>query len=642
MNVALGPVVGPLGRIAEGGRNWEGFSNDPYLSGSLVHETIRGMQESVIACVKHFIGNEQETNRNPTSDGLNTSVSSNIDDRTMHELYLWPFQEAVHAGAGSVMCSYNRLNNSYACQNSYTQNGLLKTELGFQGFVVSDWGAQHTGIASANAGLDMAMPNSVYWSGNLTLAVNNGSLAQSRLDDMATRIVAAYYKYAPLDNPGHGMPISFGVPHPYTNARVPASKTTIFQNAVEGHVLVKNIGNALPLRSPKLLSLFGYDGHASLLNNPGATSFGKWTLGYESLNVSDADVLTLFLAANDTAPYESAKNGTLISGGGSGSVTPPYVSAPFDAIQAQAYDDGTALLWDFESQDPFVDEASDACLVFINEFATEGFDRPGLADPYSDTLVENVAAQCNNTIVVIHNAGIRIVDAWIGNPNITAVIYAHLPGQDSGRALVEVVYGKQSPSGRLPYTVARKASDYGSLLHPTVPDATSKYHTQANYSEGVYIDYKSFIARNVTPRFEFGYGLTYTTFEYSGLDSTVLTNVSRSYLPPNASIAEGGIPTLWDVVATVDCNVTNTGLVSAAEVAQLYVGIPGGPPKVLRGFNKQGIDPGRTVNMHFDLTRKDLSTWSTISESWVLQSGTYMIYVGKSVLDIQLTGSVTI
>lgn len=128
--MALGPVVGPLGRIATGGRNWEGFSNDPYLGGELVYETISAMQESVIACVKHYIGNEQETNRNPI--GNNASVSSNMDDKTLHEVYLWPFQEAIRAGAGAVMCSYNRLNGSYACQNSKTINGVLKGELAFQ------------------------------------------------------------------------------------------------------------------------------------------------------------------------------------------------------------------------------------------------------------------------------------------------------------------------------------------------------------------------------------------------------------------------------------------------------------------------------------------------------------------------------
>jgi len=192
VNVALGPVVGPLGRMAEGGRNWEGMSNDPYLAGALAYETVYGIQSTgVITSLKHYIGNEQETNRNPVVNANNQSVaslSSNIDDKTMHELYLWPFQDGLRAGTANIMCSYNRLNNSYGCQNSKTLNGILKTELGFQGFVVSDWFAQHGGAASANAGLDMAMPNGgIFWAGNLTKGVENGTIAQSRLDDMATR-----------------------------------------------------------------------------------------------------------------------------------------------------------------------------------------------------------------------------------------------------------------------------------------------------------------------------------------------------------------------------------------------------------------------------------------------------------------------
>ncbi|KAK5239696.1 hypothetical protein LTR40_010036, partial [Exophiala xenobiotica] len=161
-HVALGPVVAPLGRAAYGGRNWEGFSPDPYLTGVAAEQTITGMQQSGIqACLKHFIGYEQESQRNPSLSVDNVTieaVSSNIDDRTIHELYLWPFANGVHAGVSSIMCSYNRINGSYACQNSKTQNGILKGELGFQGYIMSDWGGTHAGVASINAGLDMDMP----------------------------------------------------------------------------------------------------------------------------------------------------------------------------------------------------------------------------------------------------------------------------------------------------------------------------------------------------------------------------------------------------------------------------------------------------------------------------------------------------
>lgn len=655
VNVALGPLVGPVGRVAKGGRNWEGFSADPWLGGALVGDTVRGMQENVIACVKHLIANEQETRRMPPSrldDSHNQSLSANIDDKTMHELYLWAFQDAVKAGAGSMMCSYNRINNSYGCQNSKSMNGLLKGELGFQGFVVTDWGAQYTGIASAQSGLDVVMSSSKYWeNGTLASAVRNGSLASTRLDDMATRIVATWYKYAELENPGHGIPADLTAPHNLVEARDSKSKDTIFQGAVEGHVLVKNTNNALPLNKPKVLSLFGYDAIAQSSNTltPDA---GTWvaglsnTLTYPNGTAVHNDILKyMFLGSAD--PWAKGPgvslNGTMITGGGSGSTTPAYIDAPFDAFQRQAREDNTFLTWDFVSQNPAPNAASDACIVFINEASAEGWDRPHLADPYSDTLVENVASKCNNTMVVIHNAGIRLVDRWINNNNITAVIFAHLPGQDSGGAVVDIMYGKQSPSGRLPYTVAKNESDYGALLDPQMPDRDyNGWYPQSNFTEGVYIDYKAFEKEGIEPRYAFGFGLTYTDFTYADLDIEVSPDADKGYLPPGSEIQEGGLPSLWDVVATVNCTVENTGKIAAKEVAQLYLGIPGGPAKVLRGFDKQLVEPEKSRPFSFELTRRDLSTWDVEKQTWGLQSGDYNVYVGKSVLDIHLTGRLTI
>ncbi|KAK5175113.1 uncharacterized protein LTR77_000250 [Saxophila tyrrhenica] len=676
VNVALGPVVGPLGRTARGGRNWEGFSNDPYLSGSLTYDTIMGMQESVIACVKHFIMNEQETNRNPPltdPTALNVSVNSNIDDKTIHELYLWPFQDAVKAGVGSVMCAYNQINGSYACQNSWTQNGLLKGELGFQGFIVTDWGAQHAGLATAEAGLDMVMPSSAYWeNGNLTLMVRNGSLPQSRLDDMATRILASWHRYAQIEEPGAGMPIDLLAPHPIDDARDPAANDMLLQAAIEGHVLVKNVNNALPLQKPKLLSLFGYDGVVPSINTPGGPGTFNWNFGLVStqyaLGLGDFNDTYLFENFASAAPWDAvvpgiALNGTLYTGGGSGATTPAFIDAPFDAFLRQARTDNTLMHWDFYNQEPMVNEASDACIVFINALASEGWDRPDLADSYSDKLVESVASQCNNTHVVIHNSGIRLVDAWVDNPNITAIIYAHLPGQDSGQALVEVMYGVQSPSGRLPYTVAKKASDYGRTLNPVVPTNDSLWHTQDNFTEGVYIDYRDFIAKNITPRYEFGYGLTYSEFAYSNLQTQSTSSNTTAYSTGNGTAwtsttawtsspanttsnttapthPEGGDPNLWTPIASVSCTVQNTGAVAAAEVAQLYVHIPGGPARVLRGFQKEMLQPGQSCTMDFELTRRDLSEYDAAQRKWVLNKGRYEVFVGKSVLDVQLRGAV--
>jgi beta-glucosidase-like glycosyl hydrolase len=652
-NVALAPGVGGLGRVVKGGRNWETPSNDPYLTGALIRPTVQGMQQSVIACAKHLIANEQETNRNPTE--FNASVSVNMDDKTMHELYLWPFYDAVHAGAGSIMCSYNRVNNSYACQNSKLINGLLKQELGFQGFVVTDWGAHKSGVGSANAGLDVVMPIGPLWNGqegSLVEMVNNGSVAASRLDDMATRVVASWLRFGTLNGTksGVGFPIDPTKPHEYVEARDPASKAVILQSAIEGHVLVKNVNNALPLKKPRFLSVFGYDAVAQNMNTPDPSGFSLWSMGFGggqhffngSLFNNDT-LLTMFVTSVN--PSEGGPsvllNGTLISGGGSGAST-GMVDAPLDALKRQAYDDGTFLFWDTVSYAPNVNPASEACLVFINALASESYDRQNLTDPYSDHLVTSVASKCSNTMVVVHAAGIRLVDPWIENPNITAVIMAHLPGQDSGRALVEILYGKQSPSGRLPYTIARQESDYGSLLDPTLPSDETPYYPQSNFTEGVFIDYKHFERYGIAPRFEFGFGLSYTTFDYSNL--TVDVDESAGLLPPNPEVVlQGGISSLWDQIGSVTCTVSNTGNFTSAEVAQLYLHLPGdGPAKLLRGFEKKTLLPGASENFTFPLQRRDLSSWDTASQQWVLDRGVYDVMVGKSVLDIQLRGNFTL
>ncbi|OJZ81077.1 glycoside hydrolase family 3 protein [Aspergillus luchuensis CBS 106.47] len=620
VNLLLGPVVGPLGRVAEGGRNWEGFSNDPYLTGALVYETVQGVQSSGVGVsTKHYIGNEQETNRNPgTVNGVDVAaVSSNIDDKTIHELYLWPFQDAVLAGSVAIMCSYERINNSYACQNSKTLNGLLKTELGFQGYVITDWGAQHGGIASANAGLDMVMPETTLWGSNLTTAISNGTMEASRLDDMATRIIATWYQLnqdTDFPTPGVGMPATAQSEHQAVVGTSPDEKSTLLESAIEGHVLVKNTKNALPLQTPKLVSVFGYDAKV----------------------IDSFDLASTVLG--DNALFQ---NYTLWVGGGSGSNSPAYVIAPLNAIQQQAYEDGTSVLWDVSAQDPEVDPTSEACLVFINSYATEGYDRSALTDDYSDTLVTNVASKCNNTIVVVHNAGIRLVYNWIDHENVTAVVLAHLPGQDTGHALVDILYGRANPSGKLPYTIAKQASDYGSLLHPSEPQTPYGLFPQSDFSEGVYIDYRAFDKDNITPQFEFGFGLSYTTFDYSGL-SIEKTNETTSEYPPSAAIQEGGNPRLWDELLTVTAEVQNSGSIDGAEVAQLYVGIPNGPVRQLRGFDKVLLSAGETAQVSFSLNRRDLSTWNVEAQQWQLQSGTYQVYVGRSSRDLPLTGEFSI
>ncbi|KAJ9156061.1 Beta-glucosidase [Pleurostoma richardsiae] len=644
VNVLLGPVVGPAGRTVLDGRIWEGISIDPYLSGSLVYETVAGIQQTgVITSTKHFIGNEQETYRMPS--GKREAVSSNIDDRTMHELYLWPFQDAVHAGSGNIMCSYNRINNSYGCANSYTLNNLLKAELGFQGFVVSDWSAQHAGVATALAGLDMTMPDDGgYWGSKLLDAVQNETIPESRIDDMAMRILATWYQMGQdggFPTPGIGMASDLTAFHPVVDARNSSFNSVLLDGAVEGHVLVKNTNNALPLQSPRMLSIFGYSAKSPDSNDVGGGG-SPWAHGAESGTINDVNAgFVSGMTGQDHTYSPIAPNGTIFSGGGSGATSQSLVSSPFDAITQQAYDDGTALFWDFEAGAPAVNPASDACLVFGNAYASEGYDRPAVRDDYTDGLIKNVANVCNNTIVVLHNAGIRLVDQFIDHPNVTALIFAHLPGQDSGRALVSLLYGKSNPSGKLPYTVAHNESDYGAVLRPDLAQGMFQNFPQANFTEGVYVDYRHFDARNITPRYEFGYGLSYTSFNYSDL---VITNEAGANTDryPTGAIQEGGQVDLWDVLATVTATVRNVGPVDGAEVAQMYVGIPGAPTRQLRGFDKPFIGVAVAVTVRFDLTRRDLSVWDTTAQKWLLQSGNYTLYVGSSSRDLPLVGTLEI
>ncbi|KAI7136633.1 putative beta-glucosidase, partial [Hortaea werneckii] len=596
-----------------------------YLSGQLIAPTVTGIQESVIACVKHWLFNEQETNRNPFAFGFlgyfgNQAVSSNVDDRTTHELYMWPFQDALAAGAGSVMCSYQRANNSYGCQNSKLMNGLLKGELGFQGFVVSDWYAVHTGIAANEAGLDMVMPSSSFLTPeSLAEAVNNGSVSAERLTDQATRILAAWYRFAELEEPGLNQ-------HEDTNAQAEDVESTLLQGAIEGHVLVKNTEGALPLdpSSTDTLNLFGYDAIGGL--NTSAEGFLLYDMGLANTQkYEDGRIFTFidyYLQAGDILPDphagpQIALDGTILSGGGSGAVKVAWSISAHDALASRA------RTWN------------------------QTLHTHGIRDEYSDTLVQNVASQCKNTIVVIHNAGVRLVDTWIENPNVTAVIFAHVPGQMNGEALATILYGEQSPSGRLPYTVAKTEADYGDLLSPSLPSAETPLYPQSTFDEGLFIDYKHFIQQDIVPRYPFGYGLTYTNFTYSNLSMRLAEGATTSALPPafqssntTTALPQGGNPALFDHLATISVQITNSGLVAAAEVAQLYIEVASSDlPLALRGFEKKLLIPGETETFSFPLRRKDLSVWDVGQQEWVLSKGPHGVKVGKSVGEILVQGT---
>ncbi|TDZ33215.1 putative beta-glucosidase G [Colletotrichum spinosum] len=646
VHVGLGPVAGPLGRHQLGGRNWEGFSPDPYLTGVAMRLTIHGMQDAgVQACAKHFIGNEQETQRSNSwlANGTEiAAISSNIDDRTLHEVYLWPFADSVRAGVASIMCSYNRLNQAYACENSPLLNGILKTELSFQGYVQSDWFATHSGAESINAGLDMNMPGPIsqdqvgtgetYWGSNITDMIKNGSVSEGRLDEMIERIMTQYYLFdqdsadyptvdpsliftlAAQSNLLHLLPFD---PPPSRDVRRDHA-SLIRKLGAEATVLLKNVNHTLPLGKPTSIGVFGNDA------------------------ADPADGLTFGGA------FEI---GTLTVGGGSGTGRHTYIVSPLEAIKRRAHQDGARVQHilnnrvlaggDFSSLYPI----PEVCLVFLNTFASEGYDR---TDPEADwdstRVVENVARRCPNTVVVTHSAGINTLP-WAGNPNVTAVLAAHLPGQESGNSIVDVLWGEVNPSGKLPYSITVDAEVASiPVVNLTEAEVTSPTAWQADFTEGLFIDYRHLDALQIDPLYEFGFGLSYTTFDLSSsVEITQLLYTVTATPDPSTPNVPGGNPELWKPVLRLTTRVTNTGLLFGATVVQLYVVLPqdsvprGTPVQVLRGFEKVFLEAGETKVVEFELLRRDISYRDVLSQAWVVPEGAIIHNIGFSSRDIRVT-----
>lgn len=652
-HVALSPVAGPLGRSAYSGRNWEGFSPDPYLTGVAMERTIQGHQDAgVQATAKHFIANEQEIMRNPIFSENGTigavdfeALSSNLDDRTMHELYLWPFANAVRANCASFMCAYQRINGSYACENSKAQNGILKGELGFQGYIMSDWGAVHSGQASVDGGLDMNMPGGLgsygtnwkagsYFGGNITLAVNNGTIEESRVDDMIVRIMTPYFwlgqdKGFPSVDPSSADLNTFSPRSTWVrefNLTGERSRDVradhgglIRKHGAQATVMLKNENNALPLKAPKSIAIFGNDA-------------GEDTLGFYNQN--------------------DFEYGTLVAGGGSGTGRLTYLVSPLAAINTRAKQDNSlvqqwlnnTLIATTDVTELWVPTPPEVCLVFLKTWAEEARDREHLdVDWDGNEVVESVARHCNNTVVITHSSGINTLP-FAEHPNVTAILAAHFPGQESGNSIVDVLYGDVNPSGKLPYTIAYNGSDYNAP--PTTGINTTGVHDwQSWFDEKLEIDYRYFDANNISVLYEFGFGLSYTTFELSDISASPLDDNITSR-PENLPIVPGGNPALWESVYNVTVSLENTGDVDGATVAQLYVTYPdstpaGTPPKQLRGFEKVFLGAGKSQTVGFELMRRDLSYWDIISQQWLIPEGEFVVSVGFSSRDLKEVTRIT-
>ncbi|KAL9088881.1 MAG: hypothetical protein Q9159_002845 [Coniocarpon cinnabarinum] len=607
VNVILGPSVGAFGRVPAGGRNWESFGVDPIVQSYGAALTIRGIQEEgVMATVKHFVANEQEHYRQAFEWGTSEGMSSNLDERTLHELYGWPFADAVRAGVSSVMCSYNQVNNSYACQNSKLLNGFIKDELGFQGFIQSDWLAQRSGVASALAGLDMSMPGDgvhwadgiPFWGPYLTEAVLNETLPLERLNDMVTRIVAAWYqigqdgwpKPPPLGDGGPNFSSwtdeETGVVAPgsdddatrVVNQHLDAASGSGFSHpglarriAAEGTVLLKNAGDVLPL------------------------SRNGWSQSDEEEYEIDMDghKIRVAIFGEDAVVPEGGPNqcadrgcnkGTLAVGWGSGATEFSYLVSPWEALKRDFKKSAVDLVLSGEpsnvkgkGQEPVKAEEQDLCIVFVNSAGGEGFiasdgikgDRNDLhLSKNGDKLIRDIADRCGraasspfarmqpvddrvdgpnakrgsgnglggrgNVIVVIHAIGPVLLEKFIEHPNVAGVLMANLPGQESGHALADVLFGRVNPSGHLPYTIAKKFDDYGpakDLIY-----SSSDPIPQQNFSEGLLVDYRWFDANKLTPRYEFGYGLSFSAFSMGNLQ------ITQKYTEHPEPFPEGRLP----------------------------------------------------------------------------------------------------
>lgn len=256
-------------------------------------------------------------------------------------------------------------------------------------------------------------------------------------------------------------------------------------------------------------------------------------------------------------------------------------------------------------------------------------------DPWhnGNELVKSVAAVNKNVIVVVHSVGPIILETILAQPSVKAIVWAGLPGQESGNALIDVLYGSTSPSGKLPYTIAKQSSDYGAGWTNALDD---------NFVEDLFVDYRHFDKNDIAPRYEFGYGLSYTTFNYVGL----VVSISAPPGPSNGRIIPGGPEELFDSVGTISVTIQNTGAVTGAEVAQLYLGLPNSapstPPKQLRGFQKLNLQPGESGTATFELNRRDLSYWDVQTQKWVVPRGTFSVYVGASSRDIREDGKFTV
>ena len=565
VDAVLGPGAN-MKRSPLGGRNFEYFSEDPYLAGELAVNFIRGVQsKGVGTSLKHYAANNQEYQR--------FTMSSEVDERTLREIYLPAFEKAVkEAQPWTVMCSYNKLNGTFASEHHYLLTEILKDEWGLEGLVVSDWGAVRNRVAALKAGLDWEMPGPQERRVKEVIeAVNSGELDESILDESVRRILRIVYKAQETPKGGE-----FDVDGHHELAH---------QIATEGMVLLKNAG-LLPLKGQQNIAVIG----------------------------------------------RSAENAHF-QGGGSSHINPTKVAVPFKELQAQAGDAEFTYAEGYPADDSFrqdlIDEAvglskeADVAVLYIalpTYKESEGYDRKDLdLTDQQIALIKAISKVQPNTVVVLNNGAPVAMSAWIDD--VAAVLEGWMMGQAGGIAIADVLFGVVNPCGKLAETFPLKLTDTPAYLN--WPGEAGEVH----YGEGIFIGYRYYDARQIPVLFPFGYGLSYTNFEYS-----------------NAKVSANKFKDVDGVTVTVD--VTNTGDVTGKEIVQVYVhdqksGLVR-PEKELKGFAKVELQPGETRSVSIELDFRAFAFYHPEYKQWITEEGDFDILIAASAADIRQILTVTL
>ena len=565
VDAVLGPGVN-MKRSPLGGRNFEYFSEDPYLAGELAVNYINGVQsKGVGTSLKHYAANNQEFQR--------FSISAEVDERTLREIYLPAFEKAVKgAQPWTVMCSYNKLNGTFASEHYHLLTEILKDEWGFEGLVVSDWGAVHDRVAALKGGLDWEMPGPQDRRVKAVVeAVRSGELDEAVLDESVRRILRIVFKARETPKGG-----SFDEDAHHELAR---------KIAAEGMVMLKNDG-ILPLIGQQHIAVIG----------------------------------------------RSAQNAHF-QGGGSSHINPTRVDVPFKELQSRADNAELTFAEGYPTDNTFrqdlIDEAvglaqeADVALLYIalpTFKESEGYDRPDLTlTGQQIALIQAVAKVQPKTVVILNNGAPVAMSGWINS--VSAVLEGWMMGQAGASALADVLFGKVNPSGKLAETFPLKLSDTPS--HINWPGDAGRVH----YGEGLFIGYRYYDAKEMPVLFPFGYGLSYTTFEYG-----------------NPKISANNFKDVDGLTISVD--VTNTGKVAGKEILQVYVhdqqsGLVR-PEKELKGFAKVELQPGETKTVSIKLDFRAFAFYHPEYKQWITEDGDFDILIGASSADIRCRETVTL